>query len=54
MSEEWTTVDTSPAVKEEEKVEFEIEGQEEQVDAPIEARSKKNISLAHKNESDNS
>ena len=38
MSEEWTTVDTSPSVKEEEKVEFEIEGQEEQVDAPIEVQ----------------
>lgn len=37
MSDNWTTVNTSKAEKEEDKVEFEIEGQEEQaqVDEPI-------------------
>ena len=30
MSDEWTTVSTSPAVKEEEKIEYEIEGEEEE------------------------
>jgi hypothetical protein len=37
MSEDWTTVNTSKAEKEEDKVEFEIEGQEEeaQVNEPI-------------------
>jgi len=40
MSDDWTTVNTSQAVKEEDKVEFEIEGQEEQVnDNPVEIQT---------------
>lgn len=40
MSNDWATVNTSKAVKEEDKVEFEIEGQEEQEqeDAPIQVQ----------------